>query len=219
MKKILFSLFALIAMGDMASAQKVTVADVEALPGETVAFSVNLSEGKADTYTAMTLYAQFPATGFTTTGDYTVSEDWKGAMAVVGDVDETGLAKIPFASQNAIAAAEVEGLVTVSFKVGEAVETGQYDVTLKGTMFEYNATDKDYAEDVTFKVNVVKAHTVVLSEDAAEAPAAAEGVIAVVKRSFAAEVWSTICLPFAMSAEQVKAAFGEGVMLSDLQFT
>lgn len=216
MKKILFSLFALFAMGNIAFAQKVTVADIEALPGETVAFSVDLSEGKADTYTAMTLYAQFPATGFNTTGDYTVSEEWKGTMAVVGEVDETGLATIPFASSNTIAATDVEGLVTVSFKIDEAVELGEYEVALKA-MFEYNSSDKDYAEDVTFKVHVVAAHTVYLDEDATEAPVAAAGVNANVKFTLNAREWNTICLPFAMNEEQVLAAFGEDVKIADFK--
>ena len=35
------------------------------------------------------------------------------------------------------------------------------------------------------------------------------------KRSIKANEWSTICLPFAMNAEQCKAAFGEDVRLAD----
>ena len=87
MKKLVFSLFALLAISGSARAQKVSVPDVEAVPGETVSFAVSLSEGLADTYTAMTLNVQFPATGFTTTGAYTVSASWPAASGVVGDVD------------------------------------------------------------------------------------------------------------------------------------
>ena len=63
MKKTFLSLFALIAMGTTAFAGEkpvIAVADVDVLPGETVWASVNLTDGKADTYTAMTLYAQIP---------------------------------------------------------------------------------------------------------------------------------------------------------------
>ena len=64
MKKKIFTLLVLAMMGGSALAGDkpvITVADVEALPGQTVSFAVNLTDGKADTYTAMTLYAYFPA--------------------------------------------------------------------------------------------------------------------------------------------------------------
>ncbi len=220
MKRTFLSLLALIAMGTTAFAGDkpvISVADVEALPGETVSFSVNLEDGKADKYTAMTLYAYFPTTGFTTTGKYTVSDVWPGTMAVVGDigVKEPGLATIPFASANEIPGSAVQNLVTVEFTVGASVAIGEYDVTLKGTMFEYNLSDKDYADDVTFKVKVVNVHNVVLDENATVAPAAATGVNVTVKRTINANEWSTICLPFAMTEAQVKTAFGDDVQLAD----
>ncbi|MBO5630431.1 MAG: hypothetical protein J5965_15305, partial [Aeriscardovia sp.] len=120
MKKLMIGLLTLLTMGEGAMAQTVSVADVEAVPGETVTFSVNLSNGKADTYTALSFDVQFPSEGFTTTGDYTVSSSWRGATCVVGDVDASGLATIPFASADAISGNEVENLVSVSFKVGES---------------------------------------------------------------------------------------------------
>lgn len=205
----------LIAVSVSAEAQKVSVADVEALPGETVSFAVSLSEGQADTYTAMTLYAQFPATGFTTTGTYTVSSSWPGATCVVGDVDNTGLATIPFSSSNAIAGKEVENLVTVSFAVASTVALGEYDVTLKGTMFEYGISDKAYADDFTFKVKVVDRHSVILDENSTIAPITSSGAVDVlVRRTINACSWSTICLPFAMTEAQTKEVFGDDVQLA-----
>lgn len=219
MKKLILSLFALMTMGGSAMAGDkpvIEVADVEALPGETVAFAVNLTDGKTSTYTAMTLNAYFPTTGFTTTGVYTVASEWLGASAVVGSISpSTGLATIPFASSNAIPGSAVENLVTVNFTVDGSVAVGEYDVTLKETMFEYNTSDKDYADDVTFKVKVVATHTVELDEESTVAPTAAEGVNVRVKRTIKAGSWSTICLPFAMSEAQTKSAFGDDVLLKD----
>lgn len=208
-------MFALFAIGESVIAQNVTVPDVEAVPGETVSFSVNLSEGKADTYTAMTIYAQFPATGFTTTGAYTISSSWTGASAVVGEVDGAGLATIPFASSNAIPGTSVDNLVTVSFTVDADQPLGDYDVTLKGTMFEYGTSDKDYAADVTFQVHVVSAHTIVLDENSTTVPTDATDVNVRVLRTISAGNWNTICLPFSMSEAQVKTAFGDDVILGD----
>jgi len=215
MKKLMIGLVTLLTMGEGAMAQTVSVADVEAVPGETVSFSVDLSNGKADAYTALTFDVQFPAEGFTTTGTYAVSSSWSGATCVVGDVDASGLATVPFASADEIPGTEVENLVSVSFKVDESVAVGEYDVTLKNIMFEYGISDKDYAENVTFKVNVVASHAVVLDETSIVAPEAATGVKVIVRRTIKANEWSTICLPFAMTAAQCQAAFGDDVELGD----
>ena len=215
MKKLMIGLLTLLTMGEGAMAQTVSVADVEAVPGETVSFSVDLSNGKADAYTALTFDVQFPAEGFTTTGTYAVSSSWSGATCVVGDVDASGLATVPFASADEIPGNEVENLVSVSFKVDENVAVGEYDVTLKNIMFEYGISDKDYAENVTFKVNVVASHAIVLDENSTIAPETATGVKVIVKRTIKADSWSTICLPFAMTEEQVKEAFGSDVELGD----
>lgn len=218
MKKTILSLIALLAFSGSALAGDkpvISVADVEALPGQTVSFTVNLEDGKADTYTAMTLYAQFPATGFTTTGDYTVSTSWKGATAVIGDVDAEGKVTIPFASANTITGSAVENLVTVEFTVDAGVALGNYDVTLKGTMFEYGTDSKDYADDVTFTITVTDRIT--LDEASTTIPEAKSDVNVKVIRTFAANEWSTICLPFAMSEAQLKAAFGDDVKLGTFE--
>lgn len=215
MKKMILFLLAFVTMGEAAKAQTISVADVEALPGETVAFSVDLTGGKDTKYTAFQFDVQFPATGFTTTGDYTVSPLWTGASATVGSVDASGLATVPFASANEIPGTDVEGLVSVSFKVDEGVAEGNYDVTLKNIFLAYNTSDKDYPDDVTFQVKVVAAHSVELDEESTVAPVAATGVNVHVVRTIKAGSWSTICLPFAMSEAQTKAAFGDDVLLKD----
>ena len=217
MKRFMIGLSALLMLGGGAMAQKVTVADVEAMPGETVSFSLSLSEGRADSYTALVFDVQFPVEGFTTTGAYSVSSAWPGATAVIGEVDDTGVATIPFASANVIAGSEVNNLLTVSFKVDESVSVGNYDVTLKNIMFEYGGMEalKDYAADATLTVRVVNTHIIVLDETSTTAPAAATGVDVRVKRTIKANEWSTICLPIPMTAAQVTAAFGDDVQLAE----
>ena len=54
-----------------------------------------------------------------------------------------------------------------------------------------------------------------LDENSTVMPEAAEGVDVKVLRTIKANLWSTLCLPFGMTAEQVTAAFGEGVQLAD----
>ena len=215
MKKLLFLVTALLAMVQQSSAQTITVADVEAVPGETVAFSLNLTGGKVNLYASMQFDVQFPATGFTTTGAYTVTSEWPNAISNVGSVDGTGLATIPVSSSETISAADVENLMSISFNVANTVAIGEYDVTIKNLWLGYNESNKDYLENVTFKVKVVERHTVVLDELSTTAPTAATGVDVTVNRTIKANEWSTICLPFAMNAEQCQAAFGDDVELGD----
>ena len=213
MKRLIICMLAVLLVCANGKAQTVTVADVEALPGETVTFVLNLSGGKADTYTSLQFDAEFPS-GFTTTGDYSISSKWKNASATVGEVID-GVATIPVSSAEVIAGTDVEGLFSVDVKVGDDVALGSYDVTLKKITFGYGFTDKDIAPDVTFKVNVVSIHTIVLDENSTAVPEAAEGVNVRVKRTINAGEWSTICLPFAMTAEQVKTVFGNDVLLGN----
>lgn len=218
MRKTFLSLFALIAMSTTAFAGEkpvIAVPDVDVLPGETVWASVNLTDGKADTYTAMTLYAQIPMELVPYIDDIgcTVNAAWEGTSFSYNLDLKTGIATIPFASSNVIPGSSLNDLVKVKLKLKATAPLGEYSLTLKNTLFEYNSSDKDYADDVTFKVNVV--NFLVLDETSTVAPVAATGVNVKVKRTINANEWSTICLPFAMSEEQVKAAFGNDVELKN----
>ena len=199
-------------------AQTVTVADVEVVPGTTASFTINLSGGKANTYTSLQYNVTFPKKGFTTTGDCVLNTTaWKGVSATIGDVDSEGLAIIPVSSANELTSGDVENLMSVDFKVASDVALGSYEVKLSKITFGYGFTDKDVAPDVTFYVKVVDALTVKLDENATEAPKAAAGVNVNVKRTLAKGVWSTIVLPFDMTEAQVKEAFGDGVVIGDLK--
>lgn len=68
--------------------------------------------------------------------------------------------------------------------------------------------------DVDFTVNITEFRTI-LDESSTSVPEAANGVNVRVKRAILANEWSTICLPFAMTEAQVKAAFGNDVQLGN----
>ena len=69
-------------------------------------------------------------------------------------------------------------------------------------------------EDVNFTICITESRTV-LDENSIIAPVYEEDANVLVRRTIAADTWSTICLPFAMSEEQVKATFGNDVELGD----
>lgn len=89
--------------------------------------------------------------------------------------------------------------------------------TVSDVLFTTTNLTKERLEPVTFTITIDEPTDTrtVLDEFSTEAPEAATGVDVRVKRTLAAGVWNTICLPFAMSAEQVTAAFGSEVQLGD----
>jgi hypothetical protein len=215
MKTKLMSLLFL-AWSGIAMGQTLSIPDVEALPGETVSYSLNINVGEG-AYTGYQYQMHFPATGFALTGITTTNASWIGGSLSVGDlVAGAATASALSLSNKTIPTGDIE-IGTVEFTVGTGVATGEYDVTISGFDFldGTNYIHANNGNDVTFKVKVVSVHTVELDELATTAPAAATGVNVRVKRTIKANEWSTICLPFAMTEAQVKTAFGNDVVLKD----
>lgn len=211
----MISMLALLLTGGIATAQSLSVADVEALPGETVTVPIDLVGGKDATYTAFQFKTATAAVGITTV-DCAPSAEWKKATGVAADINTDFYTN--FSSSEAIVSGNTKGLVTVDFKVDASVALGTYEVTIKDGYFGYGTISKrDNLADVTFKVNVVSAHSVVLDELSTVAPVAATGVNVTVKRTIKADELSTIVLPFAMTGAQVKAAFGDDVALFEYE--
>ena len=65
MKRIMMCFASLFAICGGVAAQQITADDVEALPGETVSFTMYL-DTEGGEYTALEFDIQFPQTGFTT---------------------------------------------------------------------------------------------------------------------------------------------------------
>ena len=209
-KKLLCLITCLLMAGGVSGQLTATVPDIEALPGETVSFSLSFSGGQADTYTSLQFAIGVPA-DITTSGLPTFSSSWPGATGSVGT-------NAALASAEPMQGTSIDNLVTISLKVDESIAMGAYDVTLSNIQFRYGTQGQhDDAPDVTFKVKVVSNHSVVLDEESTVAPVEASNVNVTVKRTINANSWSTICLPFAMTEAQCKAAFGNDVQLGDFK--
>ena len=105
----------------------------------------------------------------------------------------------------------------ITIQIAGNIQVGTYPILLK----DIAISD---ANSVTYTVNLVEtsieivtggANQTILDEKSTTAPTAATNVDVLVKRTINANEWSTICLPFAMSENQVKAAFGDDVELGD----
>lgn len=98
----------------------------------------------------------------------------------------------------------------------------QEGTTLSGSIedIEFDKLDRTNAGLPTvcgFTITIGKPDDgrVLLDEDSTTPPAAAADVNVTVKRTINANEWSTICLPFAMTEEQMKECFGNDVKLAD----
>ena len=83
--------------------------------------------------------------------------------------------------------------------------------------FTTNETEPYYFDDIPFTLSIGEPMDtrVVLDEESSVLPATVSGVDVRVKRTIKANTWSSIVLPFSMSNEQVKAAFGDDVEVAE----
>lgn len=106
--------------------------------------------------------------------------------------------------------------ITVSVSNGATIGTS-LDATLTEVNFSTTSAEESL-DDVEFSITIGEPSDgrTVLDETSTDAPEASSGAVNVrVKRSINADTWSTICLPFAMTATQVTDAFGDDVELGN----
>ena len=215
MRKFFLCLLSMFTIFGASMAQTLTVEDVEVLPGTTGKLTLKINVGDGE-YTGFQYGIQFPSTGFSTptTGKSTVNASWTYGSIIPGNLAEgKGRVSAISMSNDLIPTGDIE-IGTVSFDVANDVPIGEYDVTISN--FEFlSGTTRTPVSDVTFKVKVVNALSVILDETSTTPPVNAIDVNVIVKLTINANEWSTICLPFAMSEAQVKAAFGYNVELAD----
>ena len=85
--------------------------------------------------------------------------------------------------------------------------------------FAANGKNNRFFLDEVMVKNVAESgetETLTLDESADNTLEAKTGVNVTLKRSMVENEWNTICLPFNVTAEQAKTAFGEGVMIAQL---
>lgn len=109
-------------------------------------------------------------------------------------------------------------ICTVAINVPLSFSPGQYPIKVSDVILMHTDNTKvEVLDTVTTTLTVLQGFDgTVLDENSTVAPTASDGTVNVkVKRTIYANRWSTICLPFAMTGEQVKSAFGDDVAISN----
>jgi len=216
MKQLALTLIAILSLCGRMAAQQVSVADIEALPGETLFFTIQL-DTQGGSYVGLEFDVQFPQADFATTGNATTLADWNGAFTI-GGVGAVGISNLARCGVLSYSNAPIpgEGLTTlgqVEFTIADDISLGNYVVTL--TNMTLVGDVRVPVADATFNVSVVSVHDVLLDENATTAPKRVSPANVRVKRTINAGEWSTLVLPFDMTAAQVYEAFGDDVELQE----
>ena len=107
-------------------------------------------------------------------------------------------------------------IASLTISIDGGVANGNYPVYLKNMKLTETDISNFYeTESIETTLTVGGKSYTILDETSTVAPVAASGVDVRVKRAIKANSWSTICLPFAIPAEKMTAAFGAGVEVKD----
>ena len=213
-KKLLLFIAAFFALsGKMAANCTISVPDFTGYKGSTATMTINLTNDEiiAGAQFDMTLpegvtYASYELIG-RSTGMKVSSANGKYMLYTL---PEDGVKYTISAGSGAI--------LKFTFNIDENMAQGTYDITFDNLVIsdENNNYVSSTFDPNPAKLTVNGMQTVELDEESTTVPTATtEPVIAKVKRSIKAGQWSTICLPFAMTAEQLTEAFGDGVALAE----
>ena len=107
-------------------------------------------------------------------------------------------------------------ILKFTLNIGDNMEQGEYPITFDNVRISGENNEPVSSTIASATLTVREMAPVTLDEQSETIPeATTEPVIATVKRSINAGQWSTICLPFAMTSDQLTEAFGDGVALAE----
>lgn len=225
MKKILLSFCMLLGIvGNMQAADKFSVDNVTLPSNSEADVVVRFTLDAGNTCAGYNFWLQIPeGLEFVTNGTkiaYIAGDCYpeEGTPSITTNLTE-GYLKVAYLNTAGEVLTKNTGIL-VTFKIKPsgtpAVNTVFNCKLISGSIAPSNGTSHN-VDDASFTVTIGEAADLrtILDENSTTAPAAATGVDVRVKRTIKANEWSTICLPFAMSETQCKAAFGNDVQLGD----
>lgn len=219
MKKLLFLATLLIACTTALAEEKIEVEDFNAPLGGQTYLDVRFSFNENHDYVSYQFKVELPEGLSFVTNEYSkvpvVLGDGQPSALYTPDQNTTSSILTCYSNPSTPISVSNGLLIRIPIEVSSSLSLGEtLNGKLSGVEFSTsNAVATPFA-DASFTVTIVE-NRVVLDETSTVAPTAADGVNVLVKRTINANEWSTICLPFAMTEAQVKAAFGNDVQLAD----
>lgn len=225
MKKFIF-LFAALFLGlSQVSAQEIYVDNFTAPEGGVQKFEVKYKGIEGKTIQGYIFKFEFPEglSLVTNEDDEAIFEYGDGNTKFDVKSTATGFQASPSSKTSQLSGSEGT-LLTLTLQVNDPLVEGNtanvkvYGASLTEKVENTDGTSsyKDLDTDpFDFTVTIVE-NRVTLDEAVgvtSDTPTGTQNVL--VKRTIKAGNWGTICLPFAMTGDQVKAAFGEGVEIGD----
>lgn len=217
MKKKILLLFALIVSitGAYANNGTLSIQNIRnMIPGHTGSFDIVLS-GSDNTYCAFQFNIAMP-NGLTlikydTTNDIYAKNGPLLSNHTQSVTDHTTYWTFIIESSSTANFSAANGtLLTIYFSV-DANASGTPEGSLSSIVMSDNQTNAYNLSEINYSVPVD--NTLFLDENDDYTPEAFTGINVHVNRALKANTWSTIVHPFAMTAEQVTATFGEGVKI------
>lgn len=223
MKKYIIFIIALFGIGRVV-ADEVIIGNVVVPQGGQAMISFNLNNPD-EIFTAGQMKLVLP-TGVTTVlnenGDPTIVKGARLATtnhSIGASHIEDGTDQFTFFSISNEEIPNTEGTI---FSIYVTADAGLVVGTvLEGTFENIELTTIDATprpfnrQTFTITISEPSSPYMVFDENTTVMPVAAEGVDVSVQRTFVADEWTTICMPFSMTEAQTKLAFGDNVMLAD----
>ena len=219
MKKIIFSMLAvcLLSMNEVTAENVLSVGEVNVPQGGQAQMEIGCS---FDTeFTAFELQIALPEGLSLVTDEFgypVIEKAFDSNHVLTGNLlPSNGNYKITCRSMENLSMPTSGALFSVTVKADVSLAVGTV-LTGSITACEFTRTADSMGENLdgtAFDVNITEFRTL-LDENSTTAPEAATDADVLLKRSIKANEWSTICLPFTASGEQVKQAWGEDVQLA-----
>jgi hypothetical protein len=211
-KKILLSVVLLVSMTSLFADNNLTTPALTIPQGGSGDINIELNNDKA--YTAFTMKLTFPDgisySSFAKSNRFTDSH----SVSAIPNGQTISFGCLSTSNESITGYSGV--LLSITVSADESLAVGsEYTAVISDVKFS-TTSGEETLDDVNITITIGE-NRIVLDEDATTAPAAAEDVNVTVKRTINANSWSTICLPFAMSEAQCKAAFGDDVQIGDFK--
>ena len=191
--------------------EKFTVQTLEIAPGKQSTMIVDFEFEESHDYCSYQFEVVLPE-GLTVVGQPVLSDHHPDQS---GSINNNEVVVISLS--NTLITGSTGQLLEIPVQAAEGLEIGS---VLEGKLSEIavgyaSKSGGTYFDDAPFQIKIVDDAVVLDENDTAVPDATDDAVDITVKRTINANEWSTLCLPFDMTEEQVYEAFGQDVQLAE----